>query len=252
VKFLAILLVGSSLVGANYPGPPPEGSYVLDQAQVIDNDYEMKINALCLEVERKTTAEMAVLTIATTEGQAHWLYATEVGNEWGVGQENQDNGLLMLVAVQDREVFTATGSGMEAILPDAIIDQIYRNVLVPSFRAEDYGKGIYEALQLYAKEIEKGYGVELEGTQGAPSLEESKSSSSFSCLRVSLCVPLPIIIFFLIISLLGRARGKDRRSGGFWLGGGGFSSSGGGGFSGGGGGGFGGGGFSGGGGGGGW
>lgn len=245
-----LLLLVVPLFALDIPSPPPPDTYIKDMTGVVGADYEARINALCREVERVTTAEMAVLVISTTEGQAHWLYATEVGKEWGVGQEAQDNGLLMLVAIDDRQVFTATGSGMEAVLPDAIIDQIYRNVLVPNFRAEEYGKGIYEALQLYAKEIEKEYGVEFEGTQGAPTIKKERPSSPFSCLRGSFCLPvLPFLIIFIIFSLLGRARGKSRRSGGFWVGGGGFSSGGGGGFSGGG---FGGGGFSGGGAGGGW
>jgi uncharacterized protein len=248
-KLSLLLLLVVPLLALDIPSPPPPDTYIKDMAGAIDPAYETRINDLCREVERVSAAEMAVLVISTTEGQAHWLYATEVGNEWGVGQEAQDNGLLMLVAVDDRQVFTATGSGMEAVLPDAILDQIYRNVLVPNFRAEEYGKGIYEALQLYAKEIEKEYGVEFGGTQGAPTVKKERPSSPFSCLRGFFCIPLPIIIIFIIISLLSRARGKSRRSGGFWIGGGGFSSGGGGGFSGGG---FGGGGFSGGGAGGGW
>lgn len=249
---IILLVACATLTAGKYPSPPPLDHYVQDLAGVIDDGYETRINDLCREVERTTSAEMAVLTVSTTSGEPHWLYATEVGNEWGVGQAEGDNGLLMLVAVDDREVFTATGSGMEGIIPDIIIDRIYRNVLVPNFKASEFGKGIYEAMQLYAVEIEKHYQVEFAGTEGAPELKSSRSSSFSLCpFFGSFCFPFVIIIIFIIMSFVFKGAGRGGgRSGGFWAGGssGGFSS-GGGGFSGGG---FSGGGFSGGGGGGGW
>jgi len=243
------LLLVVPLLALDIPSPPPPDIYIKDMADAVDAGYETLINDLCREVERLTTAEMAVLTVSTTEGEAHWYYATKVGEEWGVGQKGEDNGLLMLVAVDDRQVFTATGTGMEAILPDARLDQIYRSVLVPNFRNGEHGKGIYQALQLYAKEIGKEYQVEFEGTEGAPALSEQKGGRRLFSSRC--CFPLFFIVFFGVLNILGRVfKGKDSgRSGGFWAGGGGFSSGGGGGFSGGG---FGGGGFSGGGAGGGW
>jgi len=240
------------LLALDIPSPPPLDTYIKDMAGAIDASEETRINELCREVERVTTAEMAVLVISTTDDEAHWYYATEVGEEWGVGQKGEDNGLLMLVAIDDRQVFTATGTGMEAMLPDAKIDQIYRNILVPNFKNADYGEGIYQALQLYAVEIEKYYEVELANTEGAPEIKEKSSGSGLSCLRALFCTPFfPFIIIFFIFSLLG-GLSKKKGKGGFWSGGG-FSSGGGssssGGFSGGG---FSGGGFSGGGGGGGW
>jgi uncharacterized protein len=245
-----------SLEGAAYPSRPPPGVYVLDLRGVIDDSLEAAINNLCREVEQKTTAEMAVLTVSTTEGQEPWEYATEVGNRWGVGQEAEDNGLLMLVAVDDRKVFTAAGSGMEAILPDAAIDQIYRNVLVPHFREEKYGEGIYEAFELYAAQIGRYYEVEFEGTSRAPSIEQEKSSWDevlcsviFILFWVVFALGIVTVIVLSVVGAVGRASGKKGR---FWTTfGTGFSggSSSGGGFSGGS---FGGGGFSGGGAGGGW
>jgi uncharacterized protein len=255
---LSVLIVCLSgcLFGASYPSPPPAGVYVLDLREVIEDSLEAAINDLCREVEQKTTAEMAVLTVSTTQGQEPWEYATEVGNLWGVGQETEDNGLLMLVAIDDREVFTAAGSGMEAILPDALLDQIYRNVLVPHFREEEYGQGIYAAFELYAVEIGRYYEVEFEGIRGAPSIEQEKKSwdevlcSVFLILFwVVFSLGIIAVIVLSILGAVGRALGKKGR---FWTTvGKGFSggSGSGGGFSGGS---FGGGGFSGGGGGGGW
>ncbi len=210
-----LILFGSFgyLCAANLPPPPAQNYYVLDQADIIDASYEARINELCREVERKTTAEMAVLTIHSFEGESPWYYATELGNFWGVGQESEDNGLMMVVAVADREVFTAAGTGMEAILPDARLDQIYRSILVPDFRKERYGKGIYQALQMYAVEIERYYEVEFEGTRGAPRGKEGwqKFWKMFSILLIPILI-FAFFIFIVVIALTSKGSGSSGSS----------------------------------------
>jgi len=79
------LLLVVPLLALDIPSPPPPDIYIKDMADAVDAGYETLINDLCREVERLTTAEMAVLTVSTTEGEAHWYYATKVGEEWGVG-----------------------------------------------------------------------------------------------------------------------------------------------------------------------
>lgn len=185
-----------------YPSPPPPDHYILDLAGVVDADYEKRINDLCREVERKTTAEMAVLTMASFEGEEPWYYATQLGNYWGVGQATEDNGLVMVVAIEDREVFTATGSGMEAVLPDAVLDRIYRQVLVSNFRRERYGKGIYQALQLYAIRIEEAYEVEFVGTRKAPRLKKEPGDTPFSRFWNTWGCPGLVMLSFLIFIVL--------------------------------------------------
>lgn len=234
------------LSAAGYPSAPPPGEYVRDDAGVLSTSDMERINSLCAEVEEKTGAEMAVFVTSTTEGVETSLYATELGNRWGVGRASEDNGLIMVVAIEDRQVFTATGSGMEGIIPDAVVNQIYRQVLVPHFRKTEYGDGIYKALQAYAKEIGKYYSTRLEGTRGAPLVRKG----IWAEIPIWAWIFVALFIGLNVMSIIAR-RGKKRGAKGwFWTTfGSSSSSSGGGGFSGGS---FGGGCFSGGGGGGGW
>lgn len=229
LKVLSVLIVSVSvLVAADYPPPPPPGHYVLDLAEVIDASYETQINELCREVELKTTAEMALLTIGSFEGQEPWYYATELGNLWGAGQESEDNGLVMVVAVADREVFTAAGSGMEAVLPDASLDQIYRNILVPNFRKERYGRGIYEAFQLYALAIGKAYEVRFEGTKKAPQVREGwLGFKRFVCNTFIPLLVLAFIGFVIVWSIFskGSSSSSSSSSRSYWSGGSSGSSS---------------------------
>lgn len=225
--FLAALVLGPALLAAgDYPAPPPSDTYVLDEAGVISPADETRINELCREVEYITTAEMAVLVIGTTHGEPHWYYATEVGNEWGVGQARGDNGLVMLVAIDDRQVFTATGSGMEGILPDLVVDKIYRNILVPHFKKEQYGEGIYQALQMYAVEIERYYEVEFESTRGARKGREGwqKFWGTFSILLAPILIFAFFVVFILVI-VFSKDRGSSGSSRSYWSSGSSSSSS---------------------------
>ncbi|NLI99413.1 TPM domain-containing protein [bacterium] len=233
------------LLASKYPSPPPPGEYVRDDAGVLSPSDIARINALCSEVEEKTTAEMAVLVLSSTGNEVISAYATNLGNYWKVGQASRDNGLVMVVAIDDRQVFTATGSGMEGILPDATVYQIYKQVLVPNFKKAKYGTGIYKALQVYAKEIGKHYSENLESARGAPIVRKG----IWAEIPIWAWVFILMVIGFNVLNIVAKAGKKRGATGWFWTTFGSSGSSSGGGFSGGS---FGGGGFSGGGGGGGW
>ena len=84
-------------------------------------------------------------------------FATEIGNRWGVGQADTDNGLVMVVAVDDRQYFTAIGYGMELIILEETLDAIQKATLVPYFVKAEYGEGILKTLQALAVEIGEFY-----------------------------------------------------------------------------------------------
>ena len=103
-------------------------------------------------LERKLTAyddststQIAVVIVPTTDGVAPVDYATEILRAWGVGQAGRDNGVVLLVALQDRELFITTGFGAEGALTDARSGRIVRDVLVPSFRQGQFFAGIDRA-----------------------------------------------------------------------------------------------------------
>jgi len=222
------LLIVLAVLGVKYPPPDIYNyKYVQDLAGIIDNINEVKINDLCWEVDKQTTVQMAVLTIDSTGGEDIGMLAVEVGEEWGVGREDIDNGLLLVVSLGDRKYFTATGYGMEPIITDAKAGQIQRQVLVPNFKQGNYGEGIFQTLQMYAAEIEEYYEVEFVGTEGAPKLKKSSGFSFGACLPFLL--PFIFLILMTVLNAFIRKRGGGT---GFWSSGGGFSS-GGGGFSGG-------------------
>ncbi len=89
---------------------------------------------------------MAVLTVENLQGLDRETYAVEIFEEWGIGKKDKDNGLLILVALEEREYRIEVGYGLEPIITDAMAGRIGRDKMVPYFKEDNYGQGIYEAV----------------------------------------------------------------------------------------------------------
>jgi len=222
-------------------------SYVVDQANVIENSARQMLSGQLQELEQKTGVQMIVLTIDSTDGIPIEQYALGRAENWQLGQKGKDNGLLMVVAVKDKRYRIETGYGLESILPDSLAGSIAREHLVPRFRQGDYTGGIMAAAAVIMNVIAQSEGVEL---AGVPKLNSAQPRSHSSPVGGLLSFLILIFIFsslfrrggsrgLLGMLLLGSLMGGRRSSGFGSFGGGGFGS-----FGGGGGGGFGGGGVS--------
>ena len=239
VPFLALLActAGFAALAAEPVIPAPTG-YVNDRAGVMGGWAE-KTEALCRDIERTTGAQVAVLTVRTTEGMAPQQYAQRVFDRWKIGKKGKDDGVLILVAVDDRKLWIATGYGVEGALPDGKVGEIRDRYMAPAFRQGKLGEGIHDGVAAIGAVLGVGKAPPAKGAAG----------------RRGLPVPFwllfllaPIAIILLFRALAGVMPGGRGRHGGYYYSGG----FGGGGFGGGGFGGFGGGGSGGGGAGGGW
>ncbi len=220
--------------------PAPVG-FVNDFAHVLDADTARGLEALIGELRAKTGSEIAVVTVASTQPLTVFDYAMRVAEKWKPGAKGKDNGVVLLVAVQDRELFIATGYGIEGALPDGLVGQIRDQVIVPRFRAGDMPGGIRAGTEALAAQIAREYGVTLAGARIAP-LQQRRRPQQVGIVPLLILV---VVVIFLIRSgmwpLLFLPHGRSRGTFGGGFGGGGFGG-GGGGFGGFGGGGFGGGG----------
>lgn len=144
--FVFLLLI-PAVMAVDYPS---YRNYVNDYANVISPEYEASINALAGQIEQETTAQIAVLTVNDFGDTDINNYAVGLFREWGIGKKDVNNGLLILVKPkvegQDGEWRIEVGYGMEGLITDSIAGRIGRNVMLPRFIEEDYGKGIFEAL----------------------------------------------------------------------------------------------------------
>ena len=243
---LVVALVAPSIsVAVKVPDQPP--NYVVDLAGIIDNQAEASLNAYLRELEQKTTAQMVILTITSLEGAAIEDFSLNLAHDkWKLGQKGKDNGLLLLVATQERKYRFEVGYGLESILPDSLVGSIGRQYLVPYFKKGDYSTGIITSSLAVINAIATDSGVTI---GGMPRMESSRLNRNvkdqelspmgklFSILIfigiIYFVIRHPRLAFLFLIMNMGGGRRSGWGGGGGGFGGGGGSGFGGGGASGG-------------------
>jgi uncharacterized protein len=229
----------------------PQG-YVSDFAGVLSTQAKDKLTALCAEVDQKAKAQIAIVTVSSLEGEPIEQYSINLATAWGIGPQQKDRGVLILVAPNDRKYRFEVGYGLEAILPDGKVGGFGREA-VPFLRQNDYSGAVLLMTERVAQVIAADQKVSLDSLSGAPPPPSEPDNSLFP---ISSIVWLLIFVIFLFSPVLGfilnllfggvigsrRGRGSwggPRYGGGGWYGGG-WSGGGGSSWGGGGGGGFGG------------
>ena len=144
---LACLLVFGSLAthAANYPDRPNPPRLVNDLAGMLNPAQAEALEQKLNNYNDSTSTQIAVVTINSLDGMEKAQYATELAEKWGIGNKHKDNGILILVSKTDRQIFIATGRGVEEKLPDAICEQIIAHKIKPAFKAGDYYSGLNAA-----------------------------------------------------------------------------------------------------------
>lgn len=239
---LAGLLAAATVWAEVEPTVPVARGFVNDYAGVMDGAAKQQLESLIGELKAKTGAEIAVVVVKTTQPLTAFDYAIKIAEAWKPGDRAKDNGVVFLVAVDDRELYVLTGYGVEGALPDGRVGEIRDTLVVPAFKRGDYSGGIRAGTVEMAGVIAAEAGVTLTGY--APP-QRRQSTPEASPLLFAL-VLLGIIVLLYFQSSGGppsyyRRQGRGRWGGGYGGFGGGFGGGGfGGGLGGGGGGGFGG------------
>ena len=201
----------------NYSG------YVNDFAGVLSANAGQSIASIASELEQKTTAQIAVVTVLSTKPLVIEQYAVELFEKWGIGQKGKDNGILILLALNDKKVRIETGYGLEGALPDAICSQIIYQIMIPEFKKNDYEKALILATVAVADLVAKEYNIELSYANNLPQGRDVKlQSPKARALKTLVYLILFILMFgmrsgLLFFWILGPT---SRRRGGYWHGGG--------------------------------
>jgi uncharacterized protein len=135
--------------------PSPAGR-VNDFAGVLDGRTKSAMESLIAEVEDRTSAELAVVTVDSAGLEGVDAYAMRLFNTWGIGKAAKDNGVLLLVAVGDRDVRIEVGIGLESVIPDATAGEILDEDVVPRFRDGDMAGGLAAGLAAIAELVAPG------------------------------------------------------------------------------------------------
>ena len=121
---------------------PPLTGRIVDQANIISAETRNSIEPKLVELETKSGIQLVVATVTSLEGQEIEPYANELFRNWKLGEKIRNNGVLLLVAPNERRVRVEVGYGLEGTLTDALAKVIIANAITPRFKAGDFGGGI--------------------------------------------------------------------------------------------------------------
>src|SRR5215469_2195843 len=208
--------------------------YVNDFAGVIDPESAEAIRSLCEQIDHKTKAQIAVVTIHSLDGADVESYAVDLYKAWGIGPKSDNRGVLILLAVNDRRYRIEVGYGLEPILPDGKVGGFGREA-APLLQQSQYGPALRLMTSRVAGVIAEDAHVQLEGA-AAPTPLAYPVPSGRPPSVLSMVIGLVVVLVFLgvlvrvggwglISFLLGFFLGGGRSRGG-WGGGGGFGGGG--------------------------
>jgi uncharacterized protein len=195
-RLILALTLLSALAATGYSRTelPTPSRYVEDYANVINDSDEHSLNGILQELEQKTGTQYIVLTVLSTGGLPIEQFSIELAEKWKLGQKGKDNGMLFVLAKNDRRWRFEVGYGLEGFVTDQYCSRIGRNVLVPYLKKGDYSRGIYEANLQIVQRIASEAGVSLTGVPKIAPVPVGSRRRGLPC-----CSALPILIFMLLI-----------------------------------------------------
>lgn len=143
--FSVLICISATLTAA--VKVPAFREYVNDYANVISSQHEQEIIRYCSNLEDTTGIQLAVLTMPSLGGEDITSFAIRTCEEWGIGQKGNDNGALLLLAMEERDLRIEVGYGLEDKLTDAKCGLILRNVVIPELREGNYSQGLLKGIQ---------------------------------------------------------------------------------------------------------
>lgn len=177
---------------------------VNDFAKVLSPSFKNQLEQRLINFNDTTSTQIVLITVSDLCGEEASFFAFELGEQWGVGNEKFDNGIVVLFkpkqANSKGEIFIATGYGLEGVLPDAIAKRIVENEMIPNFKQSQVEKGLFQGIQ-----------VIMEITGGEYSADNYNSRNK----KGNSSVPGLFVLFFIIVfitSMFGSARGYSKRN----------------------------------------
>ncbi len=207
------LLLLSAAPAAAQTFPKLAGNPVVDQADIIPAAEEAALNTQLLAIEQKTGHQFVVATVRDLEGNDISDYGYKLGRAWGIGDEAKDDGVVFLIAPNERRMNISVGYGLEPILTDALSGRIIRDIVTPKFKAGDMPGGIQDGVNAIAEQIQLTPEEAAARAAAADKAERDRADDgNFGGLFF---IGFIFFIFFIIPwlssrSRRGKKRGKDR------------------------------------------
>ncbi len=129
------------------------GQRVHDEAHVLQQSTVDQLERNLKTFEDSTSNQIAILIVQSLDGDVLEEYSLRVAEKWKLGQKEKDNGVLLLIAVDDHKMRIEVGQGLEGVLTDALSNRIIRNEMAPEFRRSDYDAGVTAGIDSIIKAI---------------------------------------------------------------------------------------------------
>ncbi len=203
IALLFAVIIAISLCGCAESDDFPKATkefFVNDFANVITNEDKQAILSQGAALQEKTTAQAVIVTVESLDGQPIEEYALEIGREWGVGDEEKDNGIVILLSEQDREIYIAVGYGLEGALPDSKTGRIIDNYAIPKFSTDNFSAGLLDVYNAIVNEIYLEYGIETTPNyipvENLPEVQKKNSSTNVIISWVAL---IGLVVLYITI-----------------------------------------------------
>jgi uncharacterized protein len=206
VLVLAFLLAAPALAQTY----PPLTGQVVDLANLLNPDQEAELTRKLEALEGASSRQLVVATIPDLQGRSIEDYGVGLGRAWQIGQRQANNGVVLIVAPNERKVRIEVGYGMEGILPDALSSRIVRDIILPRFRADDYPGGIIAGADAIIAQLQAPPEAAEAQARAAVASERGSRRSGGSFIPLIFWV---VVFMFILFSLIRRGIGGKRYRG---------------------------------------
>ncbi|GAA0309987.1 TPM domain-containing protein [Psychrobacter aestuarii] len=190
-------------------------SPVVDEANILTSSENQQLTAQLQSIYQQGLAQAAVVIVPTTNGVPIFDYALQVAEKWQLGREDVDDGLLIVLAVNDREVYVLTGYGLEGVIPDVVASRIIREDMTPYFKQNDYAGGLSAGINRIESRLTADPEVLARADEAAASQQAENSDEAPSTIVLFI---MALIFGTFLTQLLGRIFGSLVTAGGFFAG----------------------------------
>jgi uncharacterized protein len=191
--FLFLFGINNSFAQFDIPKKPSFQTSVYDYANLLSPTEKAQLESKLIRYSDSTSTQIVVITIEDLKGEYIGTLAPKWGQEWGIGQKDKDNGIVILLSKNDRKIWIAPGYGAEISLTAGVNGEIIRNIITPEFKAGSYYNG-----------LDKGADAIFDVLNGKFKGERKSDKKPF---------PLPIFIFIMIVIIIIIISSKNNRDG---------------------------------------
>lgn len=210
VLLAAVWLAATPALAQNAPRFPPLTGRVVDSADLISPETEAALTTRLEALERDTTDQVVVVTLPDLQGYPIEDYGYQLGRAWQIGQGGKNNGVLLIIARDERKVRIDVGYGLEPVLTDALSALIIHNDILPPLREGSYDRGVTAGVDAINTQLR----LDPAEAQARAAVAERPRSG----LPIGPAVLIAVVFLFLMMGLIGNASRRGRRHRGSGLG----------------------------------